>query len=377
MSYLRGACGRLTAGWAAVAAVVVLAAVFRVLHPLDLHLLDAEFRIARTLRSVPANPEVALIGIDERTLDAFAEPVALWHRHFGDLLLALTQVSPAAVGLDIVLPARSYESVLPGADRDLLRGLITARQKFPLVLGVTIDSAGDPRPVFSPFLAALGPDATGFVLVSRDADNVVRRFEASLDEDARAMTFAGQIAHRLNMKVYNGIIDYSIGPPLDYIPMQEVLSAYRRDDMASWRSRLEGKVVLVGSALALEDRVRQPINIATWEHDKRDAPGLLLHAQAIRSLGFGMIRDVPSTLTLVLALLGTLAWFVSISPARASLLLAVSSAVVLGAAFWLMTVRWFLPVSVLLFSIWGAAFARVTLEAMQRLRQRRWLVLTG
>jgi adenylate cyclase len=201
----------------------------------------------------------------------------------------------------------------------------------------------------------------------------VRRFEARLGEDTRAMTFAGQIARRLDLNPSNGIIDYSIGPPLDYIPMQDVLGAYRGDDMASFRGKLEGKVILVGSVLALEDRVRQPINLAAWEHGKRDAPGLVLHAQAIRSLGSGMIRDVPIALALLLAVLGTLVWFVSSSPARAMLLLAVLSAGTLGAAFWLITVRWFLPASVLLFSIWGAGLARQALEAMQRLRQRRYL----
>ena len=373
MAHPRGARGNLASGWVAVAAVVVLAAVFRVMHPLDLRLLDTEFSFLRGIRSVEAVPEVALIGIDEKTLDAVPEPVALWHKRFGEVLLALDQVNPAAVGLDIVLPDRSYESVLPGSDRDLLRGLISARQRYPLVLGLTIDSAGNPRPVFPPFLAALGPEATGFVLVSRDSDGVVRRFDASLDEEGSAITFVGQIARRLKLNSASGIIDYSIGRPLEYIPMHEMLSAYRNHDMGSYRSRLEGKVVLVGSVLPLEDRVRQPINLAAWERGKRDAPGLLLHAQAVRSASTGLIREMPSILTVALAALGTLLWFASATPARAALILVALTAAVLGASLGLLARHWFLPVGILLLATWGAGLARLALEAMRRLRQRRYL----
>lgn len=365
--------GRLAVGWVSLACVVILLASFRVTQLLDLRLLDVQFKILRSLRPIEPVREVALVGVDEKTLDSFPEPIALWHKHFGELLLALTQANPAAVGLDIVLPDRSYENVLSGSDRELLRGLIMARQSYPLVLGLTIDAAGRPRPVFPPFLTAAGSDATGFVLVSHDPDNIVRRFDSYVDADAKVMTFVGQIAHRLGLQPDSGMIDYSVGAALDYIPMHELLNAYRIGDMTAFRSRLEGKVVLVGPVLPLEDRALQPVLLAKWEQGKRDAPALLVHAQAIRSIGSGLIHQVPSAVPALLALLGTVLWFFATSPPRTILLLAVLSAGVLGMSLWLVAHQSFLPVGIVLFGLWSAALARLLFEGLRRLRQRRQL----
>ncbi len=373
MNYSRDRRGKLAIGWVSLAILVIALAAVQSTRPLDLRLLDVQFNILRSLRFVVPVPEVALVGIDENTLAAFPEPIALWHKHFGDLLSALTQVNPAAVGLDVVLPDRSYEDVLNGSDRVLIRGLILARQSYPLVLGLTIDSAGHSRAVFPPFLSAAGPDATGFVLITHDPDNIVRRFEANLDEDAKVPTFVGRIARSLNLRQASGIIDYSVGAPFDYVPMHELLDAYRNADVASFRTRLEGKIILVGPLLPLEDRAMQPVLLARWEQDKRDAPGLLVHAQAIRSIGSGLIHEVPSATAVALALLSTLLWFRTATPGRAVILPAVLSAGVLGLSFWLIAHRWFLPVGAILCGLWTAAFARLLFDAMERLQQRRFL----
>ncbi len=287
--------------------------------------------------------------------------------------MALIQVNPAVVGLDIVLPDRSYESVLAGTDRDLLRGLILARQSYPLVLGLTIDSAGNPRPVHPTFLAAAGSDATGFVLVPHDSDNVVRRFDPYLDVDRTAMTFVGQIASKLGLHPAGGFIDYSVGASLDYISMKELLDAFRENNMGIFRNRLEGKVVLVGPVLPLEDRSLQPVSLARWENGKMDAPGILVHAQAVRSLGSGLIREVPIGLSVTLALLATLVWFSSTTPVRAILPAALWSAGVLGVSLWLVAHGTFLPLGLVLWGFWSAALGRLLFEAIARLRQRRQL----
>ena len=365
--------GRLALGWVSLAVFVLTLAAFRLTHPMDLGLLDTQFRILRALRTIEPVPEVALIGIDEKTLTAFPEPIALWHRHFADLLMALTEVDPAAVGLDIVLPARGYESVLTGSDRYLLRGLVSARQKYPLIVGLTIDSAGHSRPVFPPFLAAVGPEATGLVLVAQDSDHFVRRFDAYLDEDSGVMSFAGQIARRLHLQPASGIIDYSVGTALDYLPMHQVLSAYATGKIGELRAALSGKIVLVGPVLPLEDRALQPVRLARWEQNRRDAPALLVHAQAIRSIGAGLIQDVPGWVPVTLALLGTLLWFLRATEGTALIFVISISAGMFGASVWLVAHRLFVPVGLILCGLWGAALGRMLFEAMERSRQRRQL----
>src|SRR6267378_883671 len=61
--------------------------------------------------------EPVLIGIDDRTVAEFPEPLALWHRHLADLLEALSQARPVAVGIDVVLPAQAYQGNLPGGQQ--------------------------------------------------------------------------------------------------------------------------------------------------------------------------------------------------------------------------------------------------------------------
>src|SRR5207237_8202606 len=70
---------------------------------------DWEMRQLRGRYPRPLENDVVIIGIDEQTEQAFPEPVALWHRHAADVYAALAKAKPLAVGVDIVLPERSFE----------------------------------------------------------------------------------------------------------------------------------------------------------------------------------------------------------------------------------------------------------------------------
>jgi adenylate cyclase len=362
-------------GFIALAAAVTLLAALQTTRPLDLRLLDVEFKVLRALRGIEPAPEVVLVGIDEGTLAAFPEPIALWHKHFGALLKAFAQARPAAVGLDVVLPDRSYDSVASGYDRELIRGLALARHTYPLVLGITVDTAGTPRRLLPALTAAAGPDATGFLLWRPDADNVVRHFDEHLaDRGVQVPTLVGQLARKLGREPGSGIIDYSFGSPFDYLPMHTVVDAYQRGELASIRTQLEGKIVLVGPVLPFEDRRRQPVLLARWEQDRQDAPDLLVHAQAIRSIfGPGLVKPLSPALPVALALLATLLWFAPFTLTRALLLLVLVSMILLGLSLWLTAHHRFLGVSILLCGAWGSVLARLALEATKRSRERKRL----
>src|SRR5574339_1233959 len=96
-----------------VLALAVLSAVVALVNatePIDLRVLDQQFKLLRAWFPRPA-PEIAIIGIDDASMESIAEPLALWHGHFGKILSALSAVEPVAVGIDIVLPDRSFESI--------------------------------------------------------------------------------------------------------------------------------------------------------------------------------------------------------------------------------------------------------------------------
>ncbi|MBK7282907.1 hypothetical protein [Candidatus Aalborgicola defluviihabitans] len=68
----------------------------------------------------------------------------------GTFLRGMALAKASVVGLDVVLPSRSFDSVLPGSDAKLLGGLVAARPLVPVVLGTSADDTGQPLPIYGP-----------------------------------------------------------------------------------------------------------------------------------------------------------------------------------------------------------------------------------
>jgi hypothetical protein len=103
--------------------------------------------------------DVVVVGIDEATLDAFPEPFALWHEPLAEVFAGLAAASPRAVGVDVALPERSYDTVRPGS---------TARWPPASRCACSAAGAGDHRrrrgrPKRPPFPRSPA-DGTGFAL---------------------------------------------------------------------------------------------------------------------------------------------------------------------------------------------------------------------
>ncbi len=291
--------------------VVLLLAAFLPLAPgLDRGAFDV---LSRHLRTWGDPHPIVLVGIDEATERAYPEPHALWHRHLGAVCEALALAGPRAVGVDVTLPDRSFDAVLPGGDAALLKGLILLRRRCPLVLGATVEGNGTPRPIYAPFRSAVGEGGLGLVEWPVDPDGVVRRFTERFPGQTTALpTLPGQMARALGRPVGSGWLDYRQAAPVPYVPFHEVEAAYRAGRLDTLRQWFSGKVVLIGSVLPFVDRHFQVVDLNGWGEDNRGfAPGVLLHVQAIRNLlGSGFIHPVSLPLILLLgfalALLG--AW---------------------------------------------------------------------
>lgn len=357
------------------AAVLVLLGSIGAIQRFDLKLLDLEIRLLRARRVPEPAQEVVLIGIDDETLHEFPEPLALWHRHFALLLRALGDLQPAAVGLDVILPERSYDAIAPGYDRELVRGLILGRTAYPLVVGLTTDARGHVRPLHPAYAAVLGEEGTGLAMFPTDADNVVRRFDERLGTDgAPRATLVGQMARKLGREPGHGVIDYSVGPAFDYLPMHTFLAMWQANDRERIRSAVAGRVVLIGPVLRFEDHKPQPLNLARWEEGGPEAPGLLLHAQALRSiLGNGLILESSPGWPIILALVMALIWFVPPGSWRTPALVFVCAGVLSGVALILLDRRLHLKIGSPLLAVAVAAIGRVALHAVQTVLQRRRL----
>ncbi|MBI2510173.1 MAG: adenylate/guanylate cyclase domain-containing protein [Betaproteobacteria bacterium] len=361
------------AAFIAILACGVLLAAARVTEPLDLELLDAQFRWLRASHPQPVARDVAVVGIDEDTAKRFPEPITLWHAHLGRFFTAQTLAKPAALGVDIVLPDRSYESVLPGSDKRLLKGLLDARLSFPVVLGQTVEPSGKTRNIHPLFLKIAGN--AGYALFPVDGDGVVRRFDERLAEGGQTVpTLAGQLARSLKVEPVPGYIDYWRGAPFNYVPLQQVLEWAEKGDEAALARAFRDKAVLIGMVFPFEDRLRAPLQLAAWEPDAPNTPGVLLHAQVLRNLlNGGFVQPAHSVaIAAICAVLAAL-WFVSGTTGLIALLLAAVVAVLGGASTWLLAEGWYFPAVAPALTAALALGGRNGYDTLLKLRARRRL----
>lgn len=383
------------AAFAALVALALIAAHYRVLAPLDHAVSDAQQRFVRSSGYArPAANEVVVVGLDEAFLESVREPIALLHPHLARFLAAMNAARPSVVGFDVVLPNRSYRFLSArdaqegNFDLVLVRALLQAKQHYPVVLGKTFDPANQKfREILVDFVAAARPaakfadidadlgDARASVVVCPDDDGVVRRYaDPGCQPGGERWTLPAKMAaFKGNAQAWSGLIDYSVGAPFTYVPLQDVLRWAETNDEARLAAAFRGRPVLVGSIFTYEDRHWVPVELAGWEPGNRFVPGVLIHAQALRSImGTGLAQPAPQWALLLAAALCTLLFWIRRAwigiGAYALLALAV-----LGAGVFLLLHGVVLAAGALLAAGAAAVAARFALEALKAAREKNFL----
>jgi len=264
---------------------------------------DLQMKFLRKVLPRPADVEPILIGIDESAEDSFDEPIAMWHKHFAKLLDALVVAKPALVGMDVQLPSRSFDHILPGLDYSFLSSLARIKQNVPFVVVHTFDRTGKVMPIHDTFHRVLDDEAFAFDKVLEDGDRYARRFnEIETVGVGSLATFSGHIARLLGKKVEAGYIDFSIGDVFNYVPIQEVIALHTDGNRAELQRRFAGRVVLIGSVVGAQDRWNLPVALSEWERNAKgelqtNQPGVVVHLQTLRSLlGGGLLVPIPDAL---------------------------------------------------------------------------------
>lgn len=301
---------RLWKGWLLAMCLGVTLAMSPATAWLELKWLDTGFSLLRQKLPRTATAPIVIVGIDDATFAAFPEPFALWHARLAVILEGIGQAEPQAVGLDVELPQRSYDFILPGQDLILYTALRELASHTPLVLARGVDASGKLRPLHLPFAIAAGAGNIGLSAFPLDIDGAVRRFDEFLDEKNRTTpSLAGNLVRRLGHPVESGLIDFTLGPAMTYVPVQDVWQWTQQGKLDRLRNAFRGRIVLLGSVLPFEDQHQVSVPLAAWRQDTRSA-GILVHAQALRSLlGPGLVRQAPSWADPALALIGSLLWF--------------------------------------------------------------------
>lgn len=341
---------------------------------LEQQMLDAQFSLLARWRPPTMDQDIVVIAIDEATLSAIAEPLPLAHVHLSELLAALARAGAKAVALDLILPERSYDGVLPGNDQQLVLGIAAMRKAGIVVLASTVDETGRPRGIHAPLLSAAGPGGNGLALMPVDSDGVIRRFDEALGADgSRVDTFAGQLARRLGAPPESGLIDFSRFAGFKNHSLIDVLYRIHAGETESLVQDFRGKVVFVGTDLPFLDRHRVPL-VPSIRGPQESVPGVEIHAQALRSiLAHQLIAPVsPWWMALFGALCG-LAWLAAATPVRAALVLLLPATVLALLSTLLLSRGLAFPVAGLMLGLAAAAIARLSFETVMEIRARRRL----
>ena len=269
---------------------------------LDNRLLDLDWRLLRAIAPEAAPDDIVIVGIDKAALESIPAPPGLWHQALGEALVRISAAHPRAIGLDYPLPERSYESIHPGLDLALFRGIAAAVGNGTFVASLEIDPATrSARRIHTPFLALLADSRLGIGLSARDDDGVTRRFSILIPtEDGGFPTLAGRLCRALSARCNDGLIDFSLGPRFQKVSLRDVLAA---PDAASLAPLFRNRIVLIGNTQDYVDRLRVPLNLAAWEPPGRDSPAVVVHAQTLRTAMLGAApQDASKALAVVLTL---------------------------------------------------------------------------
>lgn len=362
-------------------AILAVASAWLAPTGLDRRLLDLQFSLLRQHATVDVASDPVIVGIDDQTYLGLREPFALWHSHFGRFYAAMAEVKPSVLAVDIVMPAQSYDYVMPGNDRALLLGLRKLRREaqVPLVLAQSLLADGSLKRMFAPIVAIAGQDSFAAIALRPDRDGVVRRVGPFLQGSEGVLpVLSSEAAHKLGYTPQDGWINYRLGQPFDYIPFQQVLAWHERGELAQHAARFTGRPVLLGPIEPFTDRHPVPVQLeaagvsslaqAVASHPR--IPGVMIHAQILRSyLADAVVRPAPVWALALLhlaALSGLLlarGWL-----RRASLL--VVPALLFGAGLLLLERCLFLPLGTAIGLYVGAVLLRMGHEQWLSFRER-------
>lgn len=357
---------------------------------LDAPLLDWQFGLNRRWAPQPVTRDVVLVGIDDAFLDAIDEPATLSHRYLARFLAGVAEAGPAVIALDLALPQKRYDQLLSRRDpdfdfhRSLLGGLLAAVRQAPLVTAKVWDHRrghfAEPQLDYAAVLAMQSGAVQGAAsaLFEADADGRIRRYpDASLQPDHSDATLSGEIASAMGAHgPWRGLINYQLGAQFHYIPLQQVLQLLDQGDNGALQRLFHGRAVLLGTVLEDIDMVRLPVPLAAWRPGNPQVPGVLAHAQAVRSLlNGGLIAPAPPAWVWLGVALASLCWFGRHGRRKLAALALLSLGLLVGSALALRHGWWLAPAAPLL-GAWVAALARAGWDGWEQYVARQRLSRT-
>lgn len=371
---------------ALLAGAAVATSPFDTLRGLSLDVLTALRWRAFGNAEPPATSPAVVVALDEetyRTPPFEGTPSITWTREIGRVLTEIVEGGASVVGFDIVFPVSIEQSQIPfgdntlggrvrGFDRDFLRALAGAARQDKLVLGQVQHSDQPIQPASGQRIAVGQQRNIRALNAYSDPDDVVRRMPLSFStDDTRMPSMAVELAaraqrqsplwdasgqltlagYRVPATVPNTItLNFSGGA--DDIPtysLADLRACAEKGDKEFFKRQFDGKVVILGTLLDVEDRRITSKRLATGSEGARAprcvlvAPdtagpvrdsisGVYIHATAVNNLirhnaVTELDRPAIAAITILLSAMAVAAAML-LAPARAAV------AWVAGTAIW-------------------------------------------
>jgi adenylate cyclase len=294
---------------------------------------------------LPADSPTVVVALDEETYrrPPFDElPKALWTKQVATVLDALVEGGAKVVGFDVIF-STAAESLIPGFDRDFLRSLQKAGRAGKVVLSKVQHQERPIHPYSAQIFFVGGERNVSSANVFRDVDEVIRRVSLTFEaEDAKAglrsenavslELAARALGERPTRLADGGLLlgGYRIpgserGTMLVNFAEDDAIPTYSFADLHAcaaqgntnfFHEQFKGKIVLIGSAVDIEDRqvtakrfITRPEHTALAERCVlppmpglfrpdlvRDTiPGVYIHASAVNNLlRHDPLREIPA-----------------------------------------------------------------------------------
>lgn len=297
-----------------------------------------------------SDDNVVVVGIDDKTLDKYKDPIILWHKYLSVIINGLSAGGARAIVMDIV-PAISLSRIAPEQDRQLIKAIINARKRgTPVYIGFNAGDTGMmPHRKFQ-----FASSGLGFLNLYPDTDGIIRKqrllLTGSNDSEAYSISLlaAGNgMAQSFNDLLQDLYIDYRLVMP-SVISFNQVHDLALEGTVQELKEYFKGKIVFIGvTSPKLPDIYKTPVK-SSYEVSNM-MPSVLIQAYSTKTLLSGnWLRNIPSGLVwtiffTVCQISGSL--FLAFSPLRALAILLFSlliSAVGIYKAF---TLFWVIPAS--------------------------------
>jgi adenylate cyclase len=245
----------------------------------------------RVFGNEPAPSAAVVVALDEetfRTPPFEGTPSVTWTREIGRVLTAILDGGAKVVGFDIVFPTSIEQSAVPfgdetlgarvrGFDRDYLRALALGARAGKVVLG-QVQHQDNPVLPSPGQRAAVGHGRNIRALnVYNDSDDVIRRLPITFIVDGEPVpSMAAELAARFTgapapAKIATAgavpnTITLNFAGGADDIPTYSLVDLHaclEKDDKDFFRRHFEGKIVIIGTLLDVEDRKTTSKRFAT------------------------------------------------------------------------------------------------------------------